>query len=487
MATLITSLALILVQIITPNPDFDMLVSRSALVGRLQKQVFILGNRLENREAAVRRLEDAISTLKEQAESQSGFVSPQENKVSVSEKRLDNSSVLVNNSSVLVNNRSVLVNNSSVLVNNRSALVNNSSVLVNHLVDRQILTQNHAALADQFKNATGEGPTTRRYHPELVHLLENRVSSLEERFANHSAVPKPFWDRVLTLEERSDNHAALMGTLKKKIMVHEDRGKSCSTLVNLLENLVSTFEERLENNSALGSHLKNELSTLEERLENRTALVGRLKEQLSSPNQAALLSRLEQQVLTLEGHSKTRSALTRLLGVQVSTLEERLESRLALVSRLENQVSILEQRLENREDLSSQSALGLDPDKKQTAHDDVQSTKFQQSNLMMKADSCSKEGQVFHLQSPKGKYQYSFDEARQACAEHGAVLASLDQLYDHRPDGYWLCKCGWMSDARAGLVMYNARSDCLNKKGFHQCTRHTAYNAWCFCRADSRH
>ncbi|XP_035658946.1 kinesin-like protein 2 [Branchiostoma floridae] len=473
MATLLTSLALILVQIITPNPDFDVLVSRSALVGRLQKQVFILGNRLENREAAVRRLEDAISTLKEQAESQSGFVDPQENKVSVSEKRLDNSSVLVNNR--------------SALVNNRSALVNNSSVLVNHLVDRQILTQNHAALADQFKNATGEGPTTRRYHPDVVHLLENRVSSLEERFANHSAVPKPFWDRVLTLEERSDNHAALMGTLKKKIMVHDDRDKSCSTLVNLLENRVSTFEERLENNSALGSHLKNELSTLEERLKNRTALVGRLKEQLSSPNQAALLSRLEQQVLTLEGHSKTRSALTRLLGVQVSTLEERLESRLALDSRLENQVSILEQRLENREELSSQSALGLDPDKKQTAHDDVQSTKFQQSNLMMKADSCSKEGQVFHLQSPKGKYQYSFDEARQACAEHGAVLASLDQLYVHRPDGYWLCKCGWMSDARAGLVMYNARSDCLNKKGFHQCTRHTAYNAWCFCRADSRH
>ncbi|XP_066271534.1 tumor necrosis factor-inducible gene 6 protein-like [Branchiostoma lanceolatum] len=91
------------------------------------------------------------------------------------------------------------------------------------------------------------------------------------------------------------------------------------------------------------------------------------------------------------------------------------------------------------------------------------------------------------MESPIGKYEYGFDDARQACAEKGAVLASLAQLYQDPPDGFWVCRCGWMSDARAGFVMHKARPACHNKEGFYLCTHLKKWNAWCFCPAATGH
>lgn len=35
---------------------------------------------------------------------------------------------------------------------------------------------------------------------------------------------------------------------------------------------------------------------------------------------------------------------------------------------------------------------------------------------------------IFHLQSPKGKYQFTYEDAEAGCAAEGATLATIQQL-----------------------------------------------------------
>ncbi|XP_078585877.1 hyaluronan and proteoglycan link protein 2-like [Branchiostoma floridae x Branchiostoma japonicum] len=100
----------------------------------------------------------------------------------------------------------------------------------------------------------------------------------------------------------------------------------------------------------------------------------------------------------------------------------------------------------------------------------------------LKTDVCSttpKLGRIFQAQSPAGRYKYDLDEARHACAEQGASLASYHHLYEAWQDGLEYCACGWLSDGTARYPMQTARTGCGSRIGIITCS-HTSSNAWCF-------
>uniref|UniRef100_A0ABM5FKB7 Stabilin-1 n=1 Tax=Pogona vitticeps TaxID=103695 RepID=A0ABM5FKB7_9SAUR len=57
---------------------------------------------------------------------------------------------------------------------------------------------------------------------------------------------------------------------------------------------------------------------------------------------------------------------------------------------------------------------------------------------------------VFHLQSPKGKYLLSYEEAEAGCAAEGATLATLQQLSAAQQMGFHRCVVGWLYNWTAG-------------------------------------
>ncbi|XP_035662679.1 hyaluronan and proteoglycan link protein 1-like [Branchiostoma floridae] len=93
---------------------------------------------------------------------------------------------------------------------------------------------------------------------------------------------------------------------------------------------------------------------------------------------------------------------------------------------------------------------------------------------------CLVPGKIFHLTSPEGRYRYDLDEAQQACAENGAVLASYDQLHEAWQAGLERCDCGWLSDGNAYYPMWERKKDCGNSRGIIKCLWKSTRNAWCF-------
>uniref|UniRef100_A0A8C3Q0S8 Stabilin 1 n=1 Tax=Chrysolophus pictus TaxID=9089 RepID=A0A8C3Q0S8_CHRPC len=57
---------------------------------------------------------------------------------------------------------------------------------------------------------------------------------------------------------------------------------------------------------------------------------------------------------------------------------------------------------------------------------------------------------VFHLQSPRKKYDFTYVQAQEACAAEGAVLATFQQLAAAQQMGFHLCLVGWMDNGTAG-------------------------------------
>ncbi|CAH1274698.1 HAPLN3 [Branchiostoma lanceolatum] len=90
------------------------------------------------------------------------------------------------------------------------------------------------------------------------------------------------------------------------------------------------------------------------------------------------------------------------------------------------------------------------------------------------------EGELFHVQSPAGEYKYDLDEARQACAEQNASLASYHQLLAAWQDGLEKCACGWLSDGTRQYPMQTDRGQgCGGRAGIITC-EHNSSNAWCY-------
>lgn len=57
---------------------------------------------------------------------------------------------------------------------------------------------------------------------------------------------------------------------------------------------------------------------------------------------------------------------------------------------------------------------------------------------------------VFHLRSPKGKYQMNFSQADAECKAEGATLATVKQMGDAQQLGMHLCVAGWLDGGKAG-------------------------------------
>ncbi|XP_078694209.1 uncharacterized protein LOC144923513 [Branchiostoma floridae x Branchiostoma belcheri] len=157
---------------------------------------------------------------------------------------------------------------------------------------------------------------------------------------------------------------------------------------------------------------------------------------------------------TLEEHHQTLEAALSPLETQLATVE----SCAAQVSRLQNRVStLLQDQLDQERTLRSQLA-----------------------NITAVCKAAPDRGKVFHLTSPEGRYRYDLDEARQACAENGAVLATYDQLREAWQGGLQRCDCGWLSDGTAYYPMQESRQDCANTRGVVRCDWQLTQNAWCF-------
>uniref|UniRef100_A0A8C3BMF8 Stabilin 1 n=1 Tax=Cairina moschata TaxID=8855 RepID=A0A8C3BMF8_CAIMO len=57
---------------------------------------------------------------------------------------------------------------------------------------------------------------------------------------------------------------------------------------------------------------------------------------------------------------------------------------------------------------------------------------------------------VFHLQSPRKKYDFTYEQAQRACAAEGASLATFRQLSAAQQMGFHLCLVGWLDNGTAG-------------------------------------
>ncbi|XP_070594767.1 stabilin-1 isoform X2 [Erythrolamprus reginae] len=67
---------------------------------------------------------------------------------------------------------------------------------------------------------------------------------------------------------------------------------------------------------------------------------------------------------------------------------------------------------------------------------------------------------VFHLQSPTGKYNFTYGEAETSCAAEGATLATLQQLSAAQQMGFHLCIVGWLFNRTAGYPTVYPSQNC---------------------------
>ncbi|KAM6468194.1 stabilin-1 isoform 1-T1 [Liasis olivaceus] len=67
---------------------------------------------------------------------------------------------------------------------------------------------------------------------------------------------------------------------------------------------------------------------------------------------------------------------------------------------------------------------------------------------------------VFHLQSPAGKYNFTYEEAEASCAAEGATLATLQQLSAAQQMGFHLCIVGWLFNHTAGYPTVYPSQNC---------------------------
>ncbi|XP_077181928.1 stabilin-1 [Paroedura picta] len=98
---------------------------------------------------------------------------------------------------------------------------------------------------------------------------------------------------------------------------------------------------------------------------------------------------------------------------------------------------------------------------------------------------------VFHLQSPNGKYNLTYQEAEASCAAEEATLATLQQLSAAQQMGFHLCIVGWLFNRTAGYPTVYPSAKCgtnhvgIVNYGFRSDFNET-WDAYCYRAKDVR-
>uniref|UniRef100_A0A8D2NCU3 Stabilin 2 n=1 Tax=Zonotrichia albicollis TaxID=44394 RepID=A0A8D2NCU3_ZONAL len=67
---------------------------------------------------------------------------------------------------------------------------------------------------------------------------------------------------------------------------------------------------------------------------------------------------------------------------------------------------------------------------------------------------------VFHLRSPVGQYRMTYEQAREACANESATVATYEQLLYAQKARYHLCSAGWLDGGRVGYPTAFSSPNC---------------------------